>query len=249
MSSRDVQRKRWGKLEVVSEGTMKHGSETMKLTSREAEGIGLQALAKDTSSEGPSSLQTSERLAKLLSRRRRTRNWTPCVRNSTVEKERRLSSDWRERVTAPLRKRCSEVRKEQRGRNPEESQREHLISLVKDVHDGSTITIRTPHIRTGAIDVTVRVHQRSALIIFLLTMDVIREELMGGPYKAILYADDIALIEMEYGRTPGQALEGAKGVGGEWTPAGRKKDQVPQLREGLSRRSHRKDPGFPFPGK
>ncbi|VDO67408.1 unnamed protein product [Haemonchus placei] len=74
--------------------------------------------------------------------------------------------------------------------------REHLISLVKDMYDGSTTTIRTPHSQTGAIDVTVGVHQRSALspFLFLLTMDVITEELMGGPLKTILYADDIALI-------------------------------------------------------
>ncbi|XGW34423.1 hypothetical protein V3C99_018363 [Haemonchus contortus] len=73
---------------------------------------------------------------------------------------------------------------------------EHLISLVKVMYDGSTTTIRTPHGQTGAIDVTVGVHQGSALslFLFLLTMDVITEELMDGPLKTILYADDIALI-------------------------------------------------------
>ncbi|XGW19497.1 hypothetical protein V3C99_003389 [Haemonchus contortus] len=73
---------------------------------------------------------------------------------------------------------------------------EHLVSLVKDMYDGSTTTIRTPHGQTGAIDVTVGVHQGSALspFLFLLTMDVITEELMDGPLKTILYADDIALI-------------------------------------------------------
>ncbi|XGW04108.1 hypothetical protein V3C99_015339 [Haemonchus contortus] len=38
-----------------------------------------------------------------LSRRRRTRKWTPCMRNSTVGKERSSSSAWRKRVTTPLR--------------------------------------------------------------------------------------------------------------------------------------------------
>nr|CDJ90887.1 RNA-directed DNA polymerase (reverse transcriptase) domain containing protein [Haemonchus contortus] len=73
---------------------------------------------------------------------------------------------------------------------------EHLISLVKDMYDGSTTTIRTAHGQTGAIDVTVGVHQGSALspFLFLLTMDVITEELVDGPLKTILYADDIALI-------------------------------------------------------
>nr|CDJ93788.1 RNA-directed DNA polymerase (reverse transcriptase) domain containing protein [Haemonchus contortus] len=73
---------------------------------------------------------------------------------------------------------------------------EHLISLVKDMYGGSTTTIRTAHGKTGAIDVTVGVHQGSALspFLFLLTMDVITEELVDGPLKTILYADDIALI-------------------------------------------------------
>nr|CDJ88530.1 RNA-directed DNA polymerase (reverse transcriptase) domain containing protein [Haemonchus contortus] len=73
---------------------------------------------------------------------------------------------------------------------------EHLISLVKDMYDGSTTTIRTVHGQAGAIDVTVGVHQESALspFLFLLTMDVITEELVDGPLKTILYADDIALI-------------------------------------------------------
>ncbi|XGW13282.1 hypothetical protein V3C99_013707 [Haemonchus contortus] len=70
---------------------------------------------------------------------------------------------------------------------------EHLISLVKDMYDGSTTTIRTAHGHTGAIDVTVGVHQGSALspFLFLITMDIITEKLMDGPLKTILYADDI----------------------------------------------------------
>uniref|UniRef100_A0A0N4WN98 Reverse transcriptase domain-containing protein n=1 Tax=Haemonchus placei TaxID=6290 RepID=A0A0N4WN98_HAEPC len=64
------------------------------------------------------------------------------------------------------------------------------------MYDGSTTTIRTAHGQTGAIDATVGVHQGSALspFLFLLTMDVITEELVDGPLKTILYADDIALI-------------------------------------------------------
>nr|CDJ93072.1 RNA-directed DNA polymerase (reverse transcriptase) domain containing protein [Haemonchus contortus] len=52
------------------------------------------------------------------------------------------------------------------------------------------------HGQTAAIDVTVGVHQGSALSPFLfpLTMDFISEELVDGPLKTILYADDIALI-------------------------------------------------------
>ncbi|XGW04084.1 hypothetical protein V3C99_015322 [Haemonchus contortus] len=73
---------------------------------------------------------------------------------------------------------------------------EHLISLVKDMYDGSTTTVRTAHGQTAATDVTVGVHQGSALspFLFLLTMNVITEELVDEPLKTILYADDIALI-------------------------------------------------------
>ncbi|XGW18669.1 hypothetical protein V3C99_002905 [Haemonchus contortus] len=65
---------------------------------------------------------------------------------------------------------------------------EHLISFVKDIYDGSTTTTRTAHCQTGAIDVTVGVHQGSALspFLFLLTMDVIIAELVDGPLKTIL---------------------------------------------------------------
>nr|CDJ95005.1 endonuclease-reverse transcriptase [Haemonchus contortus] len=62
--------------------------------------------------------------------------------------------------------------------------------------DGSTTTVRTPHGHTGAIDITVGVHQGPAPspFLFLLTMDVITDERMDGPLKTILYADDISLI-------------------------------------------------------
>uniref|UniRef100_W6NFI6 Reverse transcriptase family member n=1 Tax=Haemonchus contortus TaxID=6289 RepID=W6NFI6_HAECO len=121
------------------------------------------------------------------------------------------------------------------------------------MYDGSTTTIRTPHGHTGAIDVTVGVHQRSAPspLLFVLTKDVITEELMDGPLKAILYADDSG----EQGRTPGQTSELAEGINGEWTPAEREEDQVPQLRGGhgvnrrRSRGSHRKGPELSLPGK
>ncbi|XGW33753.1 hypothetical protein V3C99_017866 [Haemonchus contortus] len=80
---------------------------------------------------------------------------------------------------------------------------EHLTSLVKDMYDRSTTTIRTAHGQTGAIVVTVGIHQGSALspFLFLLTMDVITEELVDGPLKTILYADDIALRARKNFRT------------------------------------------------
>uniref|UniRef100_A0A7I4YNI2 Reverse transcriptase domain-containing protein n=1 Tax=Haemonchus contortus TaxID=6289 RepID=A0A7I4YNI2_HAECO len=63
-----------------------------------------------------------------------------------------------------------------------------MISLVNDMYNGSMAAVRTAH--------AVGVHQGLALspFLFLLTMDVITEELEGGPLKTILQADDIALI-------------------------------------------------------
>ncbi|XGW01091.1 hypothetical protein V3C99_013780, partial [Haemonchus contortus] len=70
------------------------------------------------------------------------------------------------------------------------------ISLVRDMFDGSTTEVCTPHGLAGATDVTDEVHQGSALrpFLFLLTLDVITSELLDEPLKAILYAYDIALI-------------------------------------------------------
>ncbi|VDO53507.1 unnamed protein product [Haemonchus placei] len=65
---------------------------------------------------------------------------------------------------------------------------EHLISLVRDMYDGSTTTVCTPHGLTEATDVTVVVHLGSAL------SPVITSGLWDGPLKTIIYADDIALI-------------------------------------------------------
>ncbi|XGW23143.1 hypothetical protein V3C99_005413 [Haemonchus contortus] len=96
-------------------------------------------------------------------------------------------------------------------RKPSEVRR-HVNSLVKDMNDGSTKTIRVPHGQTGAIDVTVGVHQGSALspFLFLLTMDVITEEVMDEPLKTILYADDIALIAESKGKLQDKPQNGQR---------------------------------------
>ncbi|VDO40252.1 unnamed protein product [Haemonchus placei] len=93
-----------------------------------------------------------------------------------------------------------------------------MIFLLTDTYDGSTTT--TPHGQTGAIDVTVEVHQGSALStsLSLLTMDVIMKELINGSLKAILYAVDIALIA-ESKEDLRQAAEMAESTGGERAPA------------------------------
>nr|CDJ94281.1 endonuclease-reverse transcriptase HmRTE-e01 [Haemonchus contortus] len=109
-----------------------------------------------------------------------------------------------------------------------------MISLVKGMYDGSTTAMRTVHGQIGAIDVTAQDRQGSALspFLFLLTMDVITEELMDGPLKTILYADDIALLAESKEKLQDKLQKWQKKTGGEWTPAEREEDQVPQLREG-----------------
>ena len=64
------------------------------------------------------------------------------------------------------------------------------------MYDGAKAAVRTPHGLTKEVNITVGVHQGSALspFLFLLTLDVMAKELMEGPLKTILYADDIALI-------------------------------------------------------
>ncbi|VDO22373.1 unnamed protein product [Haemonchus placei] len=72
-----------------------------------------------------------------------------------------------------------------------------LTRGIMDMCDSSKTTIRTPQGLTEAIDVTVGVHQVSALspFLFLLTMGVIAKELMGGLLMSFPYAYDIALIK------------------------------------------------------
>ncbi|VDO21547.1 unnamed protein product [Haemonchus placei] len=72
------------------------------------------------------------------------------------------------------------------------AKRARTSSSVKDICDGSTTTIRTAHGQTGAVDVSIKVHQGSALspFLFLFTMDVITEELVDGPLETILYAKE-----------------------------------------------------------
>ncbi|VDP07904.1 unnamed protein product [Heligmosomoides polygyrus] len=64
------------------------------------------------------------------------------------------------------------------------------------MYEGSKEAIRTPHGVTRKVDITVGVHQGSALspFLFLLTLDSIVNHLEEGPLRTILYADDIALV-------------------------------------------------------
>ncbi|VDP49771.1 unnamed protein product [Heligmosomoides polygyrus] len=64
------------------------------------------------------------------------------------------------------------------------------------MYEGSKAAIRTPHGVTRKVDITVGVHQGSALslFLFLLTLNSVVNYLEEGPLRTILYADDIALV-------------------------------------------------------
>ncbi|VDO71857.1 unnamed protein product [Heligmosomoides polygyrus] len=90
------------------------------------------------------------------------------------------------------------------------------ISVIKDMCEGSKAAVRTPHGMTKKMDITVRVHQGSALspFLFVLTLDCIVNHLEEGPLRTILYADDIALVadsreeleeKVSCGKEPSQA--------------------------------------------
>ncbi|VDO99331.1 unnamed protein product [Heligmosomoides polygyrus] len=68
--------------------------------------------------------------------------------------------------------------------------------VIRDMYEGSKAAIRTPHGVTRKVDITVGVHQGSALspFLFLLTLDSIVNHLEEGPLRTILYVDDITLV-------------------------------------------------------
>ncbi|VDO66148.1 unnamed protein product [Heligmosomoides polygyrus] len=73
---------------------------------------------------------------------------------------------------------------------------ERLITVIRDMYEGSKAAIRTPHGVTRKVDITVGVQQGLALspFLFLLTLDSVVNHLEEGPLRTILYADDIALV-------------------------------------------------------
>uniref|UniRef100_A0A8L8KRW8 Reverse transcriptase domain-containing protein n=1 Tax=Heligmosomoides polygyrus TaxID=6339 RepID=A0A8L8KRW8_HELPZ len=77
-----------------------------------------------------------------------------------------------------------------------EAEEDGLISVIKDIYEGSKAAVRTPHGMTKKMDITVGVHQGSALspFLFVLTLDCIVNHLEKGPLRTILYADDITLV-------------------------------------------------------
>ncbi|VDO70855.1 unnamed protein product [Heligmosomoides polygyrus] len=73
---------------------------------------------------------------------------------------------------------------------------ECLITVIKNMYGHLKAAIRTPHGVTRKVDITVEVHQGSALspFLFLMTLDSIVNHLEEGPFRTTLYADDIALV-------------------------------------------------------
>ncbi|VDP04095.1 unnamed protein product [Heligmosomoides polygyrus] len=62
---------------------------------------------------------------------------------------------------------------------------ERLISVIKDMYEDSKASVRTPHGMTKKMDITVGVHQGSALspFLFVLTLDCIVNHLEEGPLR------------------------------------------------------------------
>ncbi|VDP08931.1 unnamed protein product [Heligmosomoides polygyrus] len=100
---------------------------------------------------------------------------------------------------------------------------ERLISVIKDMYKGSKAAVRTPHGMTKKMDITVGVHQVSALnpFLFVLTLNCIVNHLEEGPLRTILYA----------ARSPRRQRPATE----------REEDEVHQLRA-----VHRTDPRLPW---
>ncbi|VDP01572.1 unnamed protein product [Heligmosomoides polygyrus] len=64
------------------------------------------------------------------------------------------------------------------------------------MYEGLKEAVRSPHGMTKKMDITMRVHQGSALspFLFVLTLNCIVNHLEEGPLRTILCAHDIALV-------------------------------------------------------
>ncbi|EYC10483.1 hypothetical protein Y032_0055g2579 [Ancylostoma ceylanicum] len=73
---------------------------------------------------------------------------------------------------------------------------ECMVRTVQVMYDGSTARMRTSHGMRSKFDITVGVHQGSALspFLFIMTLDMVVKHLPEGPPSTLLYADDVALI-------------------------------------------------------
>ena len=71
------------------------------------------------------------------------------------------------------------------------------ITVIQDMYDGCTTSVRTLIGSTESCEVKVGLHQGSALypLLFITVMDFISKEVDRGPPHAMLFADDLVLCE------------------------------------------------------
>jgi exonuclease III len=74
---------------------------------------------------------------------------------------------------------------------------EAYISIVKEMYEGCSTTVRTTAGNTEEIDIKVGLHQGSALspLLFIIVMDVITEQIKEDTPWAMLFADDLVLCD------------------------------------------------------
>ena len=73
----------------------------------------------------------------------------------------------------------------------------YILSVIQDMYDGCTTSVRTLIGSTESFEVKVGLHQGSALsrLLFIIVMDVISQEVGRGPPHAILFAEDLVVCE------------------------------------------------------
>ncbi|EYC46334.1 hypothetical protein Y032_0401g787 [Ancylostoma ceylanicum] len=73
---------------------------------------------------------------------------------------------------------------------------EYMVKTVQVMYEGTTARVRTSLGTTSKFDITVGVHQGSALspFLFIMTLDTVVKHLLEGPPCTLLYADDVAVI-------------------------------------------------------
>ena len=83
---------------------------------------------------------------------------------------------------------------------------EAYINIIKDMYAGCKTSVMTSAGRTKEIEIEVGLHQGSALcpLLFVISIDVITEEIDDGTPWAMLFADDLVLCD------PGREMMGLR---------------------------------------
>ena len=71
------------------------------------------------------------------------------------------------------------------------------INIIRDMYAGYKTSVMTSAVKTKGIEIEVGVHQGSALsaLLFVIIIDVIKEEIEEGTPWAMLFADDLVLCD------------------------------------------------------